>query len=109
MAPPVDLNATIIPYPGPPAVWTYPSSSVSLTVGVPMTPLVPTIVSGVPYGWHVKNVADYPTTLPAGLVLDMLTGTLSGTPTLAQPARVYRITSGSKGGPTGWPLSITVT
>lgn len=108
MAPPVELDAPIIPYPGAPAAWTYPSSSLSLTVGVPMTPLVPTITGGVPYTWHAENTAGFQTTLPTGISVNPETGVISGTPTTITPLRALLITSFSKGGATRFRLTITV-
>lgn len=108
MAPPLELGVDVIPYPGAPAAWTYPSSSLSLNVGVPMTPLAATVTSGAPYGWHVLNTGAYPTTLPAGLAIDSSTGTISGTPTTVTPTRDYLPTSLSEGGPTSRRLTIVV-
>ena len=109
MAGPLELNAPIIPYPGPPALWTYPLSSLSLSVGVPMSALVATVTRGAPYDWQAFNTALFPQALPAGVALDPSTGTMSGTPTTPMAMRSYAIGTKSKGGPAYVTLTITVT
>ena len=102
MAGPLDLNAPVIPYPGPPASWSYGVDTLSLNVGVPMTPLTVTVLAGVPYGWFAH------TPLPAGLVVNGETGTLSGTPTVVAPSRGFLVASRSRGGAFYHQLRITV-
>ncbi|MFM6915156.1 MAG: putative Ig domain-containing protein, partial [Aquirufa sp.] len=68
---------------------------------VPITSLLPT-VAGV-----VSNYTINPT-LPAGLGIDPVTGVISGTPTLANPATNYTITASNSTGSTGATTSITV-
>lgn len=108
LAPPVDLDVATIPSQGDPAQWSYSSSSLALNVGVPMTPLVPTITSGAPYRWEVRNTGDYPVNLPGGLSIDPLSGTISGTPTTVGGPTTFRIVSASRGGSHAFALTITV-
>lgn len=63
----------------------YVPSALVLTVGVPMTPLQPTIL---PKGARVVifRMSENP---PPGLVFDNATGTISGTPTAAQALTNY--------------------
>ncbi len=65
----------------------YASSPLSLSVGVPMTPASPTLVPNLLPTGHF-----HPTyTLPPGLVLDIGSGVISGTPTAAQAATNHEI------------------
>ena len=68
---------------------------------VPIPSLFPT-VSGV-----VSNYTVNPT-LPAGLGIDPVSGVISGTPTLANPATNYTITASNSTGSTGATTNITV-
>jgi hypothetical protein len=77
-----------IPYPGSHLTqFTYPSSSLALSVGVPMTPISPTIL---PAG-AIVTLFEMTPRPPPGLTLNNGTGVLSGTPTQAQGATVYRM------------------
>jgi len=85
----------------PPTALTYPSP-VTGTVGVALTPLVPTL------SCHAESFTVFPP-LPAGLTLDPATGIVSGIPTSARPAFTYSITASSVDGScVGTTLLLTV-
>ena len=90
----------------PPAI-TYPTPQV-YTVNTPIAPLMPTN-SGGPVS-SINNtpgfVVDQP--LPAGLILDPVSGIISGTPTVVSPATDYQITAGNPGGTSTFTINITV-
>ena len=77
----------------PPSV-TY-VSPVTSTVGVALTPLVPTL-SGDADTFSIRPV------LPDGLTLDPATGIVSGTPSRERVAVTYTVTAGNKGGASAW-------
>lgn len=82
----MDSVPPVIPKPGPRCEGVvYTPSAFVLPIGVPMTPAVPAITGAAPRIWYRK------TPLPAGLLLDNSTGTLSGTPTVLQPVTPYTI------------------
>jgi hypothetical protein len=95
-----------IPYPGSLLTqFTYPSSTLNLTVGNPLSAQTPTIL---PSGARIRYFSLLGQTFPAGLALDPVTGVLSGTPTTPSAATVYRIYAHA-----GWSyvaqVTITVT
>src|SRR5882672_11978145 len=67
----------------PPTALTYPNP-VTGTVGVALTPLVPTLTG------HADAFMVVPA-LPAGLMLDPVTGIVSGTPTSARLSLTYTV------------------
>jgi hypothetical protein len=73
-----------------PTALTY-TSPVTGMVGATLTPVVPTL-SG-----HADAFTVYPP-LPAGLVLDAATGTVSGTPTSARLPLTYTVVASNMGG-----------
>lgn len=79
----------------------YPSSSVTLTVGAAATPLVPTASQG------LSSFSVAPA-LPAGLSLDTSNGTISGTPTAVSAAATYTVTATGGGSSASTTVSITV-
>ena len=68
--------------------------SVSGTVGIALTPVIPVTASGgtTPYSYVLTGV------LPAGLSFSASTGALSGTPTGGQAATAYTVTVNDAGG-----------
>jgi hypothetical protein len=85
----------------PPSALSYPSSNIGAVVGFPIPTDTPT-VQGVVTSWLVTPI------LPTGLTLNSSNGTISGTPTLAQPAASYVVTAASSLGSTFATLSIAV-
>jgi hypothetical protein len=74
---------------------------VSATVGVALAPLSPAVAG------TVEHYAVSPT-LPPGIVLDRVSGVLSGTPTEARNLAPYTITANSLAGNTRFILLLTV-
>lgn len=83
-----------------PSALSYPAIP-ALTVGVPMSSVLPT-VSGSVSGFSVSP------SLPAGLSLNEMSGTISGTPTTATPAATYTVQASNTAGATTAALSIAV-
>jgi hypothetical protein len=77
--------------PDPPTALSY-ESPVTLTAGVAMTPLSPTLSGGAP-----TSFSAFPS-LPNGVRLDGTTGVISGTPLLALGAVTYEITARNESG-----------
>jgi len=75
----------------PPSISYSPSTNV-YTVGVAITTLSPTILTGTPTSYSIN------TTLPAGLSFNTSTGVISGTPTGTSPVTTYTITASNAGG-----------
>jgi hypothetical protein len=82
-----DLTLEIL---SPPTALTY-SSPVTAGVGSALPPLIPTLAG------DADSFAVHPP-LPAGLVLDPATGSVSGTPTSARLPLVYTVVASNKGG-----------
>jgi hypothetical protein len=74
----------------PPTALAYPSP-VTGTVGAALTPLVPTLTG------HADAFTVGPP-LPAGLMLDPVTGIVSGTPTSARPPLTYTVIASNVAG-----------
>jgi hypothetical protein len=85
----------------PPMALSYATTTAVYTKDLPITDNVPTVTGSV-VSWSVDP------TLPAGLVLDTLTGVISGTPTDLQTATEYTVTATNAGGSTTAVISITV-
>jgi hypothetical protein len=83
-----------------PSALSYPSPNL-FTVGVAVSPIFPSF-SG--------TVTSYSITpdLPAGLIFDTATGTISGTPAIPTPTATYVITAANSGGSTTFDIVITV-
>jgi len=84
----------------PPSDLVYPSPRV-FALGVPITPLTPSVAS------VVANYAVSPA-LPLGLSLDGSTGVISGTPTTLTAPANYTITASNAAGSTTFDLSLTI-
>ena len=81
---------------------TYLQTTITATVGQPITPDVPST-----QGTTVTSFAVSPA-LPAGLSLDSSTGAISGTPTAITPQAAYTVTASNSAGSTTAVVSVTV-
>ena len=94
----VSLSGTgIVPAP---SALSYPSPQI-FTVGTAISRLNPTVTG------TVTNYYSQPA-LPAGLLLDTVSGQISGTPTASAPAMNYQITAANGTGSTSFSIVITV-
>ena len=80
----------------------YNSNVLTLTVGLSMTTLESLSTGGVIASWET-----YPE-LPDGILIDPLTGYISGTPTTLQSSQSYTIWANNTGGITTFELSISI-
>lgn len=70
----------------------YPAISL-LPVNKPITPLSPVIEGNYPLGaYNASEGYNISPSLPNGLVLDPITGVISGTPTVLSPLKTYTVT-----------------
>jgi len=81
---------------------TFPSNSLSLTVGQAMSPLLPSSDGGEVVSWEIEPA------LPDGLGMDSVTGEISGTPTTPQSTESYTIWANNTGGSMTQTLTITI-
>ncbi len=86
-----------------PSNLTYSSLAPVLIKGTPITALTPSSQGGAPTNYSVSP------TLPAGLVLNAVSGVISGTPTALSAASSFTITAANSVGSATVILSITVT
>jgi hypothetical protein len=93
-------NATQPP-PVAPSDLVYPQTTITASVGQAITPDTPT-VAGTVSSYSVSPA------LPAGLSLNISTGTISGTPTTAAAQATYTVTATNISGSTTATLQITV-
>lgn len=96
------VTISIVIGPFLPAGLTYPVGTLVLGVGVPITPLTPTLAQGGADGFEI----DPP--LPSGLVFDPDTGEISGTPDTETPAGDYTITATNPSGSTTVVITLEV-
>jgi alpha-tubulin suppressor-like RCC1 family protein len=97
----MSLVVTAVPLPPKPDYLVYAATVVSASVGVVLTPDVPT--------WSgIASSFSFTPALPDGLTLDPATGVLSGTPTVASPATSYAVTATGPTGSTTGLLTIIV-
>ena len=75
----------------PPEV-TYASTSLQATLGTPIAPVTAISIGGDVVTWSVQPP------LPAGMVLDEATGTITGTPNMPHEARTHVISATNSGG-----------
>ena len=94
-------TVTIVVNDIPPAI-SYNPSSLTLTMGIAMTPASPTSSGGTVTTWSVSP------SLPAGLSLDTSTGVISGTPTAITSSAPYTITATNTGGTDSTTVTIIV-
>lgn len=85
----------------PPSNLVYPQTTIAATVGVPITPDVPTVTG------TVTSYSISPT-LPAGLNISSSTGTISGTPTASAAQASYTVTAANSAGSASASIMITV-
>ena len=88
--------------PIPPCFLSYPETELVLTVGTPMEDLIPSTGCGDADNYQVSPA------LPAGLVLDVGTGVLSGTATEAIAPTLYQIQATNSEGGSSTLILITV-
>ena len=86
----------------PPSGVTYGSGPFTYENGTPITPLTPNAGGGAVVSWSVSPA------LPTGLVLDTVTGVISGTPTVISPSTVYTVTATNAGGSNSTTVTIEV-
>jgi len=86
----------------PPAGLAYSENPASYTVGVAITPNVPSSTGGAITSFSVQPA------LPAGLSLNGTTGVISGTPSAETAVAVYTVTASSPTGSTTADLTLTV-
>ncbi len=86
----------------PPCDLVYPSALLTLQVGVPLADQVPSVACG-----PVSLYQNIPA-LPAGLILDLISGVISGTPTAAAGSASYLIEASNSSGLTTTAIQITV-
>jgi hypothetical protein len=98
----VIVNTVSTPSPvSAPSNLNYTSSTISLTSGISMTPLIPT-VNGIVTSYSVSL------SLPSGISLNTSTGVISGTPTSAKSSTSYTITASNSSGSSRFPISIVI-
>ena len=85
----------------PPSGLSYSPSSQTGTVGTAITSMIPT-VTGTVTGYSVSP------TLPSGLLLDAVTGTISGTPSAASTPATYTVTASNAAGSTTAGINLGV-
>jgi len=85
-----------------PSALTYSNNPATYTKGMAITANTPTSSGGVVTSYLVSPA------LPAGLTLNLSTGVISGTPTVATPTASYTVTASNSGGSTNAMLSISV-
>lgn len=86
----------------PPSSLAYTSSAPLYTRGVAIPVNAPHSAGGAVAGYSVSPA------LPAGLVLDPVSGLISGTPSAVSPAAAYTVTAANTGGSTTCVLTIAV-
>ncbi len=84
-----------------PATLVYTTPNV-YTVGTGIATLIPTITGGEPTSYSIAPA------LPDGLVLNTITGEISGTPTSAEPITTYVVTASNTGGNRNANVVITI-
>lgn len=80
----------------------YNEAQASYTAGMAITPNLATFSCGDPENWSVDPQ------LPAGLLLDSQTGTISGTPTIPGAVALYTVTASNVSGSDSTTVSIEV-
>ncbi len=87
---------------GLPTGLAYATNPASYTVGVAIPPDIPSSSGGAPSSYAVSPA------LPTGLVLDPLTGVISGTPGAPVASAAYQVTASNGAGSASVSLTITV-
>ena len=96
----VEVNITISP--AAPSALAYTLNAPSYCAGTAITNNTPSSGGGTPTSYSVNPV------LPAGLILDLVTGIISGTPTTATTATNYTVTASNSCGSATKVVNITV-
>ncbi len=99
---PYPTSLIVLPAAGPPAGLTYAANPVAYTLGLPIDQNYPISTGGV-----ITSYSSSPA-LPAGLVLDPVSGFITGTPTVASLATDYTITGSNSYGTTAATVNIAV-
>ena len=87
-----------------PPVVAYSQSPYSVTEGVAIATIPPTVTGGaVTAGWSINPV------LPPGLIWNSATGSISGTPSGLSPATTYTVNTSNSGGQATTTFSLAVT
>jgi hypothetical protein len=94
------IKLTVDALPAPSGL-AYPKAAIHATVGTAIAGDTPT-VTGTVTAYSIEP------TLPAGLSLDAITGTISGTPTAVAPQASYTVTASNAGGSTTAQIQISV-
>lgn len=99
----VEFTLTITVGDSAPTSISYTPNPATFVQGTAITPLVPTVLGGMPTSWSL----DVP--LPAGLALNATDGMISGLPTALETAVVHRITGTNAAGSAFVDLTLTIT
>ena len=86
----------------PPASLSYDLNPANYTVGLPIIPNRPMHSGGTPASYAVSSP------LPPGLVMDPLTGVVTGTPTTVSAASTFKVTATNEHGETSAEVSIAI-
>jgi hypothetical protein len=96
-----DLQVTTSGDLAPPSALAYTPSSQTATVGTAIVGMIPSVTGSVD-GYSISPA------LPSGLVLDGLTGTISGTPAAVSAATTYTVTASNAAGSTTAEVNLGV-
>ena len=92
---------SIVILPIAPSNLSYQSNSITVKLGTPLSPLIPSI-NGDATTYSISP------TFNNGLNINATTGIISGTPTFTQSIKNYIITASNSGGSTNFTLSILI-
>ncbi len=98
----VGLSISVDAAPLPPSGLTYSTNPAIYTVGVPISPNVPSTSGGAVVSYSVSPA------LPAGLTLNTSTGVITGTPTAVSSTAVYDVIASNAAGNATVGVSISV-
>ena len=94
-----DVNITVL-HQEP--MFTYPSYNLTLVNNTAMTPLTATLTGGEITSWEIEP------SVPTGLTLGLVNGTVWGTPTVVQNTTMYTVWANNSGGSHAVFVNITV-
>jgi uncharacterized delta-60 repeat protein len=98
----IPSNSTMIVVGDPPAI-TYSSNSFIYLEGQPISTIMPADNGGAAISFTISPA------LPDGLSFDPVTGTISGTPTVASSTTTYTVTAANDSGTSTFTFTLTVT